>query len=509
MLKLFSRKPKTDPALAAYPAALAELLTFGEPDDQDYESWAGQLDGYVPDLLRMVLDEDLNQRDQDDPAVWAPLHALRVLGVLGPVEVAEPLIACASFGDDWIVDELPQVYASIGPGAIPVLHQALYDPTLDPFKRSVTANALTAIARQHASARNEVVTLLAAFLDRPEADKSADEEELSAFVICHLTDLGDLAAYPAIRRAFDEDRVALHIVGLDEVEHDLGLQPRQDLDEMLEERDSQPGVQLGLRCKACGRERIHTFARVYYDLGTYEDEAKRTKYDPLIIPQRVVCPKCGAVDQYELGIQGTLTLTASLLARRPRKGAISLSDGILFVSFDTRWGLMHPLEAVERYQLELARRPDDDSLHLGLGNILRTLGRLDEAEHEYRQALALNEENIDAWELRAQLAGERGEFAEAIRCWQEVWRLAAFAPLTGEERTALVEMAARSLDQLNRGEIPQFVPETSERRPTAQAWRVPQRAKPASSAVPQVGRNQPCPCGSGRKYKHCHGRSGA
>jgi len=25
-------------------------------------------------------------------------------------------------------------------------------------------------------------------------------------------------------------------------------------------------------------------------------------------------------------------------------------------------------------------------------------------------------------------------------------------------------------------------------------------------AVPKVGRNDPCPCGSGKKYKHCHGR---
>jgi preprotein translocase subunit SecA len=23
--------------------------------------------------------------------------------------------------------------------------------------------------------------------------------------------------------------------------------------------------------------------------------------------------------------------------------------------------------------------------------------------------------------------------------------------------------------------------------------------------VERVGRNQPCPCGSGKKYKHCHG----
>ena len=26
--------------------------------------------------------------------------------------------------------------------------------------------------------------------------------------------------------------------------------------------------------------------------------------------------------------------------------------------------------------------------------------------------------------------------------------------------------------------------------------------------APKVGRNDPCPCGSGKKYKHCHGREG-
>jgi preprotein translocase subunit SecA len=28
----------------------------------------------------------------------------------------------------------------------------------------------------------------------------------------------------------------------------------------------------------------------------------------------------------------------------------------------------------------------------------------------------------------------------------------------------------------------------------------------AGSQVPRVGRNEPCPCGSGKKYKHCHGK---
>jgi preprotein translocase subunit SecA len=28
----------------------------------------------------------------------------------------------------------------------------------------------------------------------------------------------------------------------------------------------------------------------------------------------------------------------------------------------------------------------------------------------------------------------------------------------------------------------------------------------AVADVPRAGRNDPCPCGSGKKYKHCHGK---
>jgi preprotein translocase subunit SecA len=31
-------------------------------------------------------------------------------------------------------------------------------------------------------------------------------------------------------------------------------------------------------------------------------------------------------------------------------------------------------------------------------------------------------------------------------------------------------------------------------------------AATAVAVVPKVGRNDPCPCGSGKKYKHCHGK---
>ena len=47
----------------------------------------------------------------------------------------------------------------------------------------------------------------------------------------------------------------------------------------------------------------------------------------------------------------------------------------------------------------------------------------------------------------------------------------------------------------------------------AQAARVHPRpplppVKPTPAPAAKVGRNDPCPCGSGKKYKHCHGRPG-
>jgi preprotein translocase subunit SecA len=33
----------------------------------------------------------------------------------------------------------------------------------------------------------------------------------------------------------------------------------------------------------------------------------------------------------------------------------------------------------------------------------------------------------------------------------------------------------------------------------------PQKPQPARAGQ-KIGRNDPCPCGSGRKYKHCHGK---
>lgn len=514
MNKLLSTKSKTDPALARYPQALAELLTFGEPDEElDYTDWADELGDFVPDLIRMVLDDDLNERDADDPAWCAPIHAIEVLCVLGPLEAAEPLLACFDWDADWLFDLLPELYAAIGPASVPMLRDCLFDSSHDARARSTASDALMAIAQEHEAARSDIVALLIAFLDRPEADASADEEEITSFVIGDLGDLGDASAYDAIRRAFEEDRVTPHIVGLSDIEQDFGMRPPSDFSLPLVPRP-EPGVRLSLRCKACGREREHVFRTVYYDTLTLDNRKKREKYDPLVIPERVVCPKCGAVDQYELGAMGHIAITASMIAEAAAEGKSMLREDqrVKLVSFTTRWGPMHPKEAIERYERELARRPNDVSLRIGLGNTFRMLGQLDQAEAECRRALDVDPQSIDAWEVLAQLAGERKDIPEAIRCWRKVLQLAPSAPLSRAGRQDLIEQATENLAELNRCVIPEYVASMGDRersRPEAPQPQTPiQATSDTTRSTPKIGRNEPCPCGSGKKYKHCHGRKG-
>ena len=74
-----------------------------------------------------------------------------------------------------------------------------------------------------------------------------------------------------------------------------------------------------------------------------------------------------------------------------------------------------------------------------------------------------------------------------------------------QEAPVLPPMEAHKLDP-NTGEDEMAIGQTYRwrRRATDAALRDPKN--PASWG--KVGRNEDCPCGSGKKYKHCHGRYG-
>jgi hypothetical protein len=65
-----------------YPEPVSQLLTLGEcqrgPQWLDYLALGIGLE-HVPDLIRMVQDEELNQAYSESLEVWAPVHAWRAL----------------------------------------------------------------------------------------------------------------------------------------------------------------------------------------------------------------------------------------------------------------------------------------------------------------------------------------------------------------------------------------------------------------------------------------------
>ena len=135
-----------------------------------------------------------------------------------------------------------------------------------------------------------------------------------------------------------------------------------------------------------------------------------------------------------------------------------------------------------------------------------------EREHEGRVVLIIDEwcmgyytgiaANMAAW---SPLLIAQPQLLSTILLYgtTDGWETLKKAPLSDAEHEAAAEALADTAAQvhafwleqrraaLNRGEAPAIMPS-----------RTPVR-NPG-----KVGRNEPCPCGSGKKYKHCHGGSG-
>jgi uncharacterized protein len=83
-------------------------------------------------------------------------------------------------------------------------------------------------------------------------------------------------------------------------------------------------------------------------------------------------------------------------------------------------------------------------------------------------------------------------------------RLYRFLPADGDEEQAIVALVAkeRPLDSLDEA-IEEIVACVVDLYDLTEPLRY--RVETVRRAAPKVGRNDPCPCGSGRKFKHCHG----
>jgi hypothetical protein len=206
-----------------YPPPLDELLTLGEYGDLKAILRKMQpQEKYIPDLVHMALDLELLWASSDDLKVYAPTHAVQLLGMMRAKEAAEPLLSLLDLDQDWAGEELPDVYAGIGPGAIPYLQRYLADPEQDEFGRIRTAHALQEIAAAHPAERDRVVNILQEQLRQ---GRQIDRG-LNAFLISYLTDLKAEEALDDVKAAYLADKVDRMVVGnWNDVRREFGLPP--------------------------------------------------------------------------------------------------------------------------------------------------------------------------------------------------------------------------------------------------------------------------------------------
>ena len=228
-----------------YPYPVSKLLTLGEPDAATADKWPNYLelgltDEHIPDLILLATDQGLSWAESETAGIWGPVHAWRALGQLKAAAAAEPLLSLFDdldedeYFDEWTVEELPEVYAMLGPATIPALSAYLADPAHGVYPRDAAASSLAAITKTHPEARVECIAHITAALE----GFNENDPTLNAYLISSLLHLDAKESLPVIERAFEANRVDDFVVNWADVQRALSLTGYRD--DLARESESSP-----------------------------------------------------------------------------------------------------------------------------------------------------------------------------------------------------------------------------------------------------------------------------
>ncbi|MBI5030123.1 MAG: SEC-C domain-containing protein [Chloroflexi bacterium] len=343
-------------------------------------------------------------------------------------------------------------------------------------------------------------------------------------LLCELNDV-QIPELPELRASYEQQQART-------AERMQLMESAGGWDEILQrEAESSEGMLLKLRCTRCRREYTYDVGTVYYDLNALDQSkdqrSRRDKSsgDEFWFQKRVVCKKCGAVDEYALTGEANIALLAEQMKMHlASKETIDTQQGTPRLKF-YRFGLtdgrqMPPRRALEVLQQEAEAAPQDVSRRVRLGNVLRFMERFEEAREEYAQAVALAPDDLEAVYNLATIEERLGHWAESRPLFERVLALAAQGRGSAKMRAEFVQNARAALahldriarDPIYRAEEERHLGESKPHDHIMPSWSTasePGTLVPsprAPRATSKVGRNDPCPCGSGKKYKHCHGR---
>jgi hypothetical protein len=216
------------PTSEPYRPPIDELLRLGDARDSAVAARSAALHfepQHIPELVRVVRDRALNTANSDSLEVWAPIHALEILGDMDISAVVADLIPLLDLVGDWYNRLLPELLGGAGASALEPLQRYLVDRTRWGFGRANAAEALQELAQRFPELREQVVQVLNGVLEQPELN----HEIANTAMISALVDLGASDSLPLIRRAFESGQVDEMVRGdWSTILSDLGIEPEPD-----------------------------------------------------------------------------------------------------------------------------------------------------------------------------------------------------------------------------------------------------------------------------------------
>ena len=248
---------------------------------------------------------------------------------------------------------------------------------------------------------------------------------------------------------------------------------------------------LTLRCEKCGEVNRYDVKSVVY--------GKSASDAAVFVRDDIRCACCGQWADFELTTEAYMQMSAALLVRAAgRKTESDDADShelIQFIDVHHRWQTRPAPEVMAELKSAAEKYPDNIVNHLRLARLQYVFGRRGRAEECYQAALRLEPNSMEAGLGLAQILSDGGQQSEAFdRLCQMLdakndWRFFRTDELSPK---SLADEFARLFNKLH-GDL------RVRHRPLLHATALESRRK--------VGRNDPCPCGSGAKYKKCCGNS--
>lgn len=205
---------------------LFELNSLGGTKSwPDYLQY-GFTDEDVPDLLSLVSAHAMGEEASGSGFGGVSAHAWRVLGQLGSSAAIAPLVEL--FGllcdDDLALMEIPVVMGMLGEPAIGPLEACFRNSELREYGRCMASEGLKEIALLHPGHRETVVTVLTDYLRDPDAAALV----VNASAVAILMDLKAIESMDVVRSLYERGLAEIGFCGdIEDVEIGFGLREKR------------------------------------------------------------------------------------------------------------------------------------------------------------------------------------------------------------------------------------------------------------------------------------------